>query len=42
VSVGLRDRRGEDVSFAENDWIGRTVAIGGNVRLAITEPCPAA
>jgi len=30
------------VSLAENDWIGRTVAIGGNVRLAITEPCPAA
>jgi uncharacterized protein YcbX len=26
--------------FVENDWIGRTVAIGGNVRLAITEPCP--
>jgi uncharacterized protein len=24
----------------ENDWIGRTVAIGGTVRLAITEPCP--
>src|SRR5207244_547314 len=31
---------GEDTGFAENDWIGRTVAIGGNVRLAITEPCP--
>jgi uncharacterized protein YcbX len=31
---------GEDAGFAENDWIGRTVAIGGNVRLAITEPCP--
>ena len=31
---------GEDVGFVENDWIGRTVAIGGNVRLAITEPCP--
>jgi uncharacterized protein YcbX len=26
--------------FAENDWIGHTVAIGGSVRLAITEPCP--
>jgi hypothetical protein len=35
VSTG-REERG----FAENDWIGRTVAIGGNVRLAITEPCP--
>jgi uncharacterized protein YcbX len=31
---------GEDVSFVENDWIGRTVVIGDNVRLAITEPCP--
>ncbi len=30
----------DDVGFVENDWIGRTVAIGGNVRLAITEPCP--
>jgi uncharacterized protein len=29
----------EDVGFVENDWIGRTVAIGGNVGLAITEPC---
>ena len=26
--------------FAENDWIGQTVAIGGTVRLAITGPCP--
>ena len=31
---------GEEAGFAENDWIGRTVAIGGNVRLAITGPCP--
>jgi uncharacterized protein YcbX len=30
----------EDVGFEENDWIGHTVAIGGNVRLRITEPCP--
>jgi MOSC domain-containing protein len=30
----------EEGGFAENDWIGHTVAIGGNVRLAITEPCP--
>jgi MOSC domain-containing protein len=29
-----------DRGFAENDWIGHTVAIGANVRLAITEPCP--
>ncbi len=31
---------GEEAGFAENDWIGRTVAIGGTVRLAITGPCP--
>src|SRR5437773_10752010 len=30
----------EEAGFAENDWIGRTVAIGGTVRLAITGPCP--
>jgi uncharacterized protein len=30
----------EDRGFVENDWIGRTAAIGGNVRLAITQPCP--
>ncbi len=26
--------------FPENDWAGRTVRIGGEVRLAISEPCP--
>ena len=31
---------GEDQGFVENDWVGRTVTVGGNVRLAITEPCP--
>ncbi len=31
---------GEEAGFAENDWIGRTVAIGGTVRLVITGPCP--
>ena len=30
----------DDQGFAENDWIGHTVAIGDTVRLAITEPCP--
>jgi uncharacterized protein YcbX len=29
-----------DRGFAENDWVGHTAAIGGDVRLAITEPCP--
>lgn len=31
---------GEDPGFVENGWVGRTVTIGGDVRLAITEPCP--
>ncbi len=31
---------GQEAGFAENDWIGRTVAVGGDVRLAITGPCP--
>ncbi len=35
VSTGPEGR-----GFVENDWIGHTVAIGDNVRLAITEPCP--
>ena len=26
--------------FVENDWIGRTLAIGDSVRLAVTDPCP--
>ena len=30
------DRQG----FVENDWIGHTVAIGDEVRLRITGPCP--
>jgi len=31
---------GDDQGFAENDWVGRTLTIGGSVRLAVTEPCP--
>lgn len=31
---------GADQRFIENDWVGCTAAIGGSVRLAITEPCP--
>jgi MOSC domain-containing protein len=27
-------------SFAENAWIGHTLAIGDDVRLRITGPCP--
>jgi uncharacterized protein YcbX len=30
----------EERGFVENDWIGRTVAIGDGVRLRITGPCP--
>ena len=30
----------DELGFAENDWIGHTVAIGGTVRLAITGPWP--
>ena len=26
--------------FVENDWVGKTLAIGDQVRLSITEPCP--
>jgi uncharacterized protein YcbX len=26
--------------FVENDWVGRTIAIGDEVRLRITGPCP--
>jgi MOSC domain-containing protein len=32
--------RPEEQGFVENDWIGRTVAIGDEVRLRITGPCP--
>jgi uncharacterized protein YcbX len=27
-------------AFAENQWIGKTIAIGDNVLLKVTEPCP--
>ena len=30
----------DEHGFVENDWIERTVAIGDNVRLRITGPCP--
>jgi uncharacterized protein YcbX len=30
----------EEQGFVENDWIDRTVAIGDDVRLRITGPCP--
>src|SRR6266542_2713615 len=30
----------DEQGFVENDWIGHTVAIGDQVRLQITGPCP--
>lgn len=30
----------EDEGFVENDWLGRTLAIGKEVRVQITIPCP--
>jgi len=29
-----------DEGFVENDWVGRTLSIGDEVRLHITDPCP--
>ena len=26
--------------FVENDWVGRTLRLGEQVQLAISEPCP--
>ncbi|HLZ62420.1 MAG TPA: MOSC domain-containing protein [Ktedonosporobacter sp.] len=31
---------GREKGFLENNWIGRTLAIGDEVRLSITAPCP--
>jgi uncharacterized protein len=30
---------GEDPGFVEDGWVGRTLAVNGKVRLAITKPC---
>jgi MOSC domain-containing protein len=30
----------DEQGFVENDWLGRTVTVGANVRLRITRPCP--
>jgi uncharacterized protein YcbX len=30
----------DETRFAENEWIGRTLTIGDEVRLSITGPCP--
>jgi hypothetical protein len=26
--------------FVENDWVGKSLAVGDSVRLAVTDPCP--
>ena len=31
---------GPGIGFVEKDWIGHTLAIGGEVRLRVTGPCP--
>jgi uncharacterized protein len=36
IVVSTPDKQG----FVENDWIGHTIAVGDNVRLQITGPCP--
>ena len=35
----IQTTEGSD-GFVENDWVGRTLAIGSEVRLEITSPCP--
>jgi hypothetical protein len=30
----------DEQGFVENNWVGHTVAIGDQVRLRVTEPCP--
>jgi uncharacterized protein YcbX len=29
-----------DAGFVENAWIGKTIAIGDDVRIRVTDPCP--
>jgi uncharacterized protein YcbX len=36
----LVDTGSGDADFAEDAWVGRTVAVGDEVRFAITGPCP--
>jgi uncharacterized protein YcbX len=31
---------GSIAGFVENDWIGKTIAIGADVRIQVTGPCP--
>ena len=34
------ETNGEELEFVENDWVGKTLKIGDEVELKITEPCP--
>jgi len=36
----LVDAANGDAGFVENAWIGKTVAIGDDVRIRVTDPCP--
>jgi uncharacterized protein len=36
----LIDTGGGATGFVENDWVGRTLHVGEQVKLTITEPCP--
>ncbi len=38
-NIVVESTEGES-GFVENDWVGRTVAIGDAVRLKIERPCP--
>ena len=40
VAFGVVEPASDEKAFVENAWIGRSVSIGDEVRLAITEPCP--
>jgi uncharacterized protein len=35
----MLDTNGQ-AGFVENDWVGKTIKIGDNLRLQITDPCP--
>jgi uncharacterized protein YcbX len=36
----LVDAANGDAGFVENAWVGKTVAIGDEVRIRVTDPCP--
>ena len=40
ADLGRVEAASVEQSFVENAWIGHTLAIGGEVRLSVTGPCP--